>query len=565
MSMQAAQDKLTAPGAPFEMEEVPIRGVPTRTWKHALPTLAALTDQSRRHGDRPFFVYEQERISYAAHFRAVATLAHWLVDQGVRKGDRVGLAMRNLPEWPVIFLAATTIGAIAVPLNAWWTGAELGYGLADSGAAILFCDAERHHRIAPHRSALDSLRHIVVTRMQGAVPDDAIPLEHLIGTTDGYDGLRADSLPPVDLAADDEATIFYTSGTTGTPKGALGTHRNILTYIMSSGYAGARGALRRGAAVPPSLPKVRLTVVPLFHVTGCVASLIGGMTAGSTHVFMRKWDTVGAMRLIERERVNITGGVPTIAWQLLDHPDRKSHDLSSLEAIVYGGAPAPAELARRIHEELGAMPGNGWGMTETMSTVTINSAEDYLARPDSCGVPVAVADIRIVATDGVTTLPPGAIGELWVKGPMVVKGYWNRPTETAASFVDGWVRTGDLGRVDGDGFCTIVDRAKDVVIRGGENIYSAEVENILVGHPAVAEAALIAVPHRTLGEEPAAVVHLASGAGATESDLQAWVRDRLAAFKVPVRILFSADALPRNAGGKVIKQDLRPLFTPRET
>jgi acyl-CoA synthetase (AMP-forming)/AMP-acid ligase II len=266
------------------------------------------------------------------------------------------------------------------------------------------------------------------------------------------------------------------------------------------------------------------------------------------------------MEIIQREKVNATGGVPTIAWQLLEHPARANYDLSSLETIAYGGAPSAPELVKRIHEEFGALPGNGWGMTETTATVTTHSAEDYLSRPTSAGPPVAAADLKIMTVEGDRELPPGEVGELWARGPMIVKGYWNKPEATAATFVDGWVRTGDLARLDEDGFLYIVDRAKDMIIRGGENIYSSEVEDVLYAHPAVTDCALVGMPHRTLGEEPVAVVHLAPGKSATEAELQDWVRARLAGFKVPVQIRFATDVLPRNAQGKILKTDLRALF-----
>ena len=303
-----------------------------------------------------------------------------------------------------------------------------------------------------------------------------------------------------------------------------------------------------------------LTVIPLFHVTACSAGMTGVMFAGSTLVFMHKWDATRALEIIEREKVTATGGVPTIAWQLIEHPERDKYDLSSLKSISYGGAPSAPELVRKIREVFGALPGNGWGMTETMATVTSHTAEDYLNRPDSCGPAVPVSDLKIMDADGQTELPVGQVGELWARGPQIVKGYWNKPEATAATFVDGWVRTGDLARLDEEGFCYIVDRAKDMIIRGGENIYSSEVENVLYDHPAVTDAALIGLPHRTLGEEPAAVVHLAPGAEASEAELQAWVRERLAAFKVPVRIVFCKETLPRNANGKILKKDLAGLF-----
>ncbi|MDP3675068.1 MAG: class I adenylate-forming enzyme family protein [Novosphingobium sp.] len=557
--MAQAEALLCAPGAPFEMETVAIGGIPTRTWKNAIPTLAALVETGRAHGDRTFAVYEDERVSFEGWFRAVAALSAHLHASGVTKGDRVALAMRNLPEWPVAFFAVTAIGAICVPLNAWWTGAELAYGLSNSGAKALICDAERLARIAPHRHALNHLEDILVSRCDQA-PANATRLEDVIGSPARYGELPERDLPESDLAPDDDATIFYTSGTTGNPKGALGTHRNLLTNIVSSGYNGARTFLRRGEAPPEPTPKVLLTVIPLFHVTACSAMLMGAVAAGHRLVFMHKWDTVKAFEIIEREKVNVTGGVPTIAWQLLEHPDRAKYDLSSLESISYGGAPSAPELVRKIREEFGALPGNGWGMTETMATVTGIAAEDYLAKPTSAGPAVPVADLKIMDDAGENELPTGEVGELWARGPMIVKGYWNNPEATAATFIDGWVRTGDLARLDEDRFCFIVDRAKDMLIRGGENIYSSEVENALYDHPAVTDAAVIGIPHRTLGEEPAAVVHLAPGTSTSVAELQDWVRARLAAFKVPVRIVFMAETLPRNANGKILKKELGALF-----
>ena len=553
---------LCAPGQRFEMEEVDVRGVTTRAWKNAPPTLAALAALSREHGDVDFTVYEGERVSYDAWHRATAKLARHFIEEGITKGDRIALAMRNLPEWPVIFFAATAIGAIVVPLNAWWTGAELEYALKDSGARLLVCDAERHERLHDHYGALPGLEAVLVSRGNGALSGNARRLEDIIGKTADYPTLADDDLPVVDLVPDDEATIFYTSGTTGEPKGALGTHRNICTNIFSSAYASARSFLRRGEMPPDPPPRnVGLLVIPLFHVTACSATLTGGMAGGATLIFMHKWDAEEAFGIIEREGVTLAGGVPTIAWQLIEHPAREKYDLSSLNTISYGGAPSAPDLVRKIRDVMGALPGNGWGMTETMATLTSHSAEDYLNRPESCGPPVPVSDIKVTGPEG-EALPSGQVGELWARGPQIVKGYWNKPQATAETFVHGWVRTGDLARIDEEGFCYIVDRAKDIVIRGGENIYSTEVENILYDHPAVTDAAVIALPHRTLGEEPGAVVHCAPGQEASELELQDWVREHLAAFKVPVRIVFSDDTLPRNANGKILKGELKALFEP---
>ncbi len=582
MPLRDAVAALTAPGLPFEMATVSIRGVPTRVWKNAPGTIRELVLAAQGHGDQIATILDGERISYDAQFKAIATLAGKLRDKGVVRGDRVAFATRNLPEWPVIFFAVTVLGAIAVPLNAWWTGAELEYGIRDSGAKLLIVDGERWARLADAK--LGSVEVIVTRALKSVRPEPVqgppflsgeekngastssartVFLEALIGAPASWANLPDAELPDAEIAPDDDATIFYTSGTTGNPKGALGTHRNLMTNILSAAFGAARACLRRGELPPASAPKTILAVIPLFHVTACSATLMGAQLAGHTMVFMRKWDTVQAMDLIQRERVNLTGGVPTIAWQLIEHPDRANYDLSSLEAIAYGGAPSAPDLVKRIFEEFGAMPGNGWGMTETMATVTGHTAEDYLNRPTSAGPPVAVADLEIRGDDGTTVLPVGEVGELWARGPMVVKEYWGRPEATAETFVDGWVRTGDLAKLDDQGFLYVVDRAKDMVIRGGENIYSTEVENVLYAHPAVTDCALIGIPHRTLGEEPAAVVHLCPGCEASEVELQAWVKQHLAPFKMPVAIRFVHETLPRNANGKILKKDLGALFADR--
>jgi long-chain acyl-CoA synthetase len=284
------------------------------------------------------------------------------------------------------------------------------------------------------------------------------------------------------------------------------------------------------------------------------------MTIGARLVLMDRFEPEAAMALIERERATSTGGVPTIPWQLLEHPARSRYDLSSLDSITYGGAPAAAELVRRMNETWPhAKIGTGWGMTETCATFTHHYGEDYLNRPESCGPVTPVGDMKVVGPDG-AALPAGDVGELWVRGPHVVRGYWGKPEATADSFVDGWLKTGDLARIDAEGFCYIVDRIKDMIIRGGENIYSVEVEDVLYTHPAVMDAALVPIPHQTLGEEPGAVVTLKPGAEASEDELRAHVRERLAAFKVPVQVLLMREPLPRNPSGKILKRELRQLF-----
>jgi len=558
-SLTDVQDRLTATGQVYEIETVVIGGRPMRVWKNAPPTFRALLEASRAHGDAPFVVFEDERVTHGAFFKAAAHLAYWLRGQGVGKGDRVAVAMANLPEWPVAAFAAAALGAIIVPLNAWWTGRELRYGLADSGACVLIADAERYQRIEDYLPELPALQIRVVSRAEAA-PAGAFGLVDLIGGSSTWMNLSDVDLPAADVGPDDPATLFYTSGTTGDPKGALGSQRNALTNPISSSYSLARSALRRGEEPASTAGRRTLMSIPLFHVTAFNASLLGAILSGSLLVFMRKWDVIEAFRLIEQEKIQGAGGVPTIAWQLLEHPARGDFDLSSLDAIGYGGAPAASELVRRIAEEFGAAPNTGWGMTETSATLTHHAAEEYLNRPASCGPALPVSAIRIMLEDGVTEAAVGTVGELWASGPQIVKGYWNKPEATAATFIDGWVRTGDLARVDEEGFCYIVDRAKDVIIRGGENIYSAEVEGVLFEHPAVSDVAVVGVPHRILGEEPAAVVVLSPGSAATEDELKLWVRSRLAVFKTPVRFLFSSSPLPRNANGKLLKAEIRALL-----
>ncbi|HEY0649785.1 class I adenylate-forming enzyme family protein [Phenylobacterium sp.] len=568
MSIAEAHARLTAPGAPFEIEEQVIRGVTTKTWKNAPPTLRDVFVNGQRFKDREFLVYDDDRATYDGFGRATLTLAHRLIADGVKKGDRVAVIMRNLPEWPVAFWAGQLVGAIVTPLNAWWTGAELEYGLADSGTKVAFVDDERLDRVEEFLGKLPDLEKVYIARHAGErLPAKTARLEDAIGPVNGWAGLPELAMPDVPLGPEDDATILYTSGTTGRPKGALGTHRNMTSNIGAGGISAARNFLRAGEPLPEMDPlkvpqRCTLLVVPMFHATGLSATLGPTMNSGGKIVLMRRWDAEPAMRLIEREKVSSTGGVPTIAWQLIEHPARAKYDLSSLVAVTYGGAPSAPELVRRIGETFpGSQPGNGWGMTETTATFTSHMGKDYENRPDSAGPAAPVGEMHVRdPADGKTILPAGSVGELWCKGPQVVKLYWNKPEATAETFQDGWLRTGDLARIDEEGFLFIIDRAKDMLIRGGENIYCVEVENVLYDHPDVMDAALVGIPHKTLGEEPAAVVHLKPGGTATEAELRQWVRERLAGFKVPVKVAFWPETLPRNANGKIMKTELKKVF-----
>jgi len=566
MSVREAYAAITAPGQPAEMEEAVIRGVKLRVWKNIPATLRDVVTAGRAHGEKIFLVHDDERISFEAFHRAVANFALTLQNAGVVKGDRVAIVMRNLPEWPVAFYAGIALGAILTPLNAWWTGPELEYGLTDSGTKILVVDIERYERMKEHLHNCPDLEKVYVSRSSEELAHPLVQsLETVLGEPNNWINLPDIQLPDGPLEADDDATIFYTSGTTGKPKGALATHRNVNSNIGAGMAAGQRPFLRRGEPVPtpdPDAPqKASILSVPFFHATGCMAILNPTLATGAKIVMMRRWDAEEGMRLIEREKVTSAGGVPTIAWQLIEHPARHKYDLSSLESVAYGGAPSAPELVRKIKETWPkSSAGNGWGMTETSATATSNSAEDYEHRPDSCGPAVPVTDLKIMTVEGDRELATGEVGELWCKGPQVVKGYWNKPEATAQTFVDGWVKTGDLARLDEEGFCYIIDRAKDMLIRGGENIYCIEVENVLYDHHSIMDAALVGIPHKTLGEEPAAVVTLKPGAEASEQELRAFVAERLAAFKVPVKVVFWPETLPRNANGKILKNELKKVF-----
>ena len=563
-TIDAIQRGLTAPGAPFETERAIIRGIEMQVWKNIPRNLRAVLHAARAFGDREAIVYEGERVTYSGFFLAAATLAHELVARGCRKGDRVAIAMRNLPEWPIAYFAIVSIGAIVTPLNAWGTAAELTYGLTDSGARFAIVDEERHSRIEGHRKDTASLERIYVARYTGALENDiTVALEKIVGPPCAWSTLRPVEVPAIDVDPDDIASLYYTSGTTGRPKGAFATHRAVLSNIAAIPFASARAYLRRGEPLPasgPVVPKASLVGLPLFHVTGCNVILVPSINAGNKLVIMHKWDVVRAFELIAQERVTNIGGVPALAWQVLEHPCRKDFDLSSIERVNWGGAPASPELAGGIRAAFPtAAVTTGWGMTELSGVHTDIAGIDLIVRPNSCGCPVGDYKLKICDAAG-NELPRGTTGELWAFGPNAAIGYWNNPDATAETFVKGWVKTGDIGYLDDKGFCFIVDRAKDMLIRGGENIYCIEVENAIYQHPAVVDAAVVGLPHRTLGEEPGAVVTLRQGHLVNQEELRAFVAQHLAAFKVPVRIVFTDSPLPRNPSGKILKAACKSMF-----
>ncbi len=573
MSMAEATAQMTAPGSMFETERATVNGVEMTVWKNAPATLRQILDLSLLHASRDFLVYQGQRFTFDEHYRAASTLAHRLLADGVVKGDRVAIASRNLPQWVIAFWGTVLTGAVVVPINAWWTPEELQYGLSDSGCSVLFVDEERLERVRGSLDDLPDLSTIVVISEDPQRPARLGAAHERVRTVDfnEYVGtISATATPPeVELATDDDATMFYTSGTTGHPKGAVGTHRNAISNLMNLFFAGARGAKRFGAGDVveggDSVPNANLLSVPLFHATGCLATMITATASGGKLVMMHHFDAGQALALIESERITMFGGVPTIAMQILDHPDFKKFDTSSVKSVSYGGAPSPPELVRRIQATFPTgQPGNGYGLTETSAAVCLNGGPDYVDKPDSCGPAMPVIEVAIVpegfeGDEPTPDLPkgPDVVGELWIKGPNVVRGYWKKPEATAKAFTKGWLRSGDIARIDEEGFVFIVDRAKDMIIRGGENVYSVAVEAAIFEHPDVADCAVVGLPHTTLGEEVAAVIVLRPGHVLEAEEINRHVAHHLARYEVPTRIFFRAEPLPRNPQGKVLKRELR--------
>ncbi|PQM29644.1 fatty acid--CoA ligase [Sphingopyxis lindanitolerans] len=536
------------------MATIEVEGAPTRVYVHAKADLRAIFEESRRFGDAIFLQYLDEKISFEAHWRAATTLAHHLADSvGVGKGDRVAVCMRNYPEWSVAAWAALAVGAVLVPLNAWGTGEDIARQVGETGAKLLFADSERMTRLEGH-----DLGGVPQISVRGA--GRGRPLDELIGCPGTWADLDPPALRDPGLKPDDLATLFYSSGTTGRSRAVFGTHRNITTNLVNTGVRAARAALRRGDELPPPTgPNSLLLGVPLFHVTGFNAVLVPALAAGSRVVLMYKWDAGEAALLIEEERVTATTLVPTMWLQLLESVEAGIHDLSSLVTAGSGGAAAGASLFDRLRHRIPcASIGQGYGATETASLIAAICCEDLDHRPGSVGLPVPCCDVRIVDDDGFD-VPPGVRGELLVRGANVTQGYWPLGEAEPAARGDGdWYATGDLVRQDSEGFLYILDRKKDLIIRGGENIHCLEIEEALRAHEAIIDAAVLGRFHPILGEDVVAVVQLAEAAPRpSDSDVAFFLSDRLSAHKCPVAIDYQWEPLPRNAAGKVLKPLLR--------
>ncbi|GGB38956.1 fatty acid--CoA ligase [Sphingomonas metalli] len=540
--------RLTAPGGMLETATVARGGVALPVIATAPPSLAQyFAHYCTVHRDVEFLVSGAERLTYGETYAAAERLARALVGRGIGRGDRVGVAARNSPAWIVTYMATLMAGGVATLLNGWWQADELQAALADVDCALIVADAPRAQRLAK----IEGLRTPVVTL------DDTLPvMEAIAPLLGGAEG------PLPELTGDDLATILFTSGSTGVSKGALSDHRAVVagTFSFLAQTLTMLGIVTADGNPPQGQPCTLLTI-PLFHVTAEVPVFLQSFAMGRRLVLMPKWDTLEAMRLIERERVTYFIGVPLMSFEILNHPDRASFDLSSVTDFGAGGAPRPVEHVLRIDQEMGgSAPLIGYGLTETNAVGTGNWRSNYVNKPASCGraspplVEIAILD------DAGNRLPQGARGEVAIRTVANIRGYWNRPEATAAAFTaDGFFRSGDIGYLDPEGYLFIVDRKKDIIIRGGENISCQEVEAALYLHPAVREAAVFGLADERLGEVPAAVVWC-GGEPVTAEALCRFLAEHIAAFKIPARIWIADAPLPRLGTEKIDKVGLKARY-----
>jgi len=543
---------LTAPGQPFELNTVRINGVEYRNFANMQRNLGEYFQVMHAHAGKDFAVYRDERYTFAEAYAHSAAFGAALVDRyGLAKGDRVAILSRNNPQWMMAFIGATSVGAVAVPMNAWWTTEELDYGFEDSGAKIAVVDRQRLERLLPIVDE-HGLRIITVDDCSG------LDVEHC-AFGDLLHDYRGADMPQVDVDTDDYATIMYTSGSTGHPKGALSSHRGVLSALWSWMCLGVATKLAGTQEVrDKELPPVALLTIPLFHCTASHSAFMLSLIVGRTMVIMYKWDAEEALRLIEAERVTWFNGVPTMSAELQAAAENSDRDLSSLTEIMAGGAARPPEQVKKITGTFKkSAPGIGWGLTETNALGAVNAGVFYVTRPDSTGrVVPAVTDFKIIDPAG-NELPPGERGEICVKSPANALGYWNKPEATAEAFQDGWFHTGDVAYMDADGFVYIVDRIKEIIIRGGENISCLEVEAAIYAHPAVFEAAVFGLPDERLGEIVGAAIVPKENCELDAEELRDFLRDHLASFKIPAHVFLRSEQLPRIASGKIFKRQLK--------
>ena len=552
---QQALEQLTAPGAPFEVTRVDQAAGSVAAFKNAAPSLRDYLNGGRQHGDKTLVQYPGQEWSYAAFFRAVDRLSHWLLNEhGIERGEPVAIAMRNRPEWLIAFVAIINSGALAVPLNSWGRAQELDQGLKDSDAKLVICDAQR---LAFVRETDINIPALVVEPTE---PDAAS--EDLAEILD-QEGPVPGELPAID--GSDPALLLFTSGTSGRPKGVLLTHSNCCQAVMNLEFVGAstyltnQEAMGRHLASP--VPPKTLLAVPLFHVSGLFSQFIINLHHGRGLYIMYKWDAAEALRLVREQQVTVLMGAPTMMLDLLGHPDFEVTDAANLTNVSSGGAATPEKLFELYREKTGAaLSGGGWGMTETMGTGAAFTGFYYEQRPGASGFPSPIMEFSFRDELG-AEVPNGQPGEIHVRSSAAIQGYFSGEG-AGQNFVDGWLATGDIGYLSDEGLLYVCGRVKDMIIRGGENIYPSEIEACLLTLPGCLEAAVVGLPHDTWGEEVAAVIRVSGDASLDSSVVQSHCRERLAAYKVPAQVVFTDEPLPRNALRKLLKPQIRERYWP---
>jgi len=551
-SYDEALARLTAPGSLFELRIEDVGGRPMRNFARRPKSLSELVVQAARHGERDFLIQGNRRISYAEFAQLVWGTALRFRGAGLEKGDRLAILAYNSLDYALCVFAAASLGSIAVPLNGWWVEAEIEHALRDSGSRFLMVDERLHRRVRKLLGGIEGLETVFFSG--DASPEGTRPLRDMIAA-------HAELNPLAEVCEDDPFAILYTSGTTGRPKGCVTTHRGTITQVMGivlhamlAGALGEAGPLPSDGSQPTSL-----MTSPLFHVSGLHTGLCTAMAAGAKVVFSEgRFDPNQVLRLIEREKVTTWGAIPTMLHRVVHSPDVGRYDISSLTRVSVGGAPTPPETMARARSVFPVAPSmtNGYGITETHGVVMLKGGRGLTQKPTAAGRPAPFFDAKLVDDQG-REVADGDLGELCLYGPTITPGYWKRPDATAESIRDGWLHTGDVAYRDADGDYHIVDRAKDMIIRGGENVYCVEIENCLAEHPGIDEAAIVGVSDAELGERVKAVVRLTPGASLDEEGVRRHVAAQLATFKVPEFVEFSDAPLPRNPAGKILKDSLR--------
>ena len=551
---------LTAPGAPFEVVNASVLGHDMRVFKNAPENLADIFQEARHHGAAEFVTLGETRLTFDAFFDQADRLSGWLQNRAnISPGQSVAICMKNCPEWMAAFVAISNIGAVPVSVNSRGEGAVMSHAVDDADSVFVIADAKRLRAL---REAGCDLPAICV----GDESDEA-----LIGATSYAEVMTSTpDYKSIARKTDDPAAMFFTSGTTGRAKAAVMTHRNIITGLLTTQMAIASISMTMAEqygmtveALKAHMPqRCSAMIFPLFHVSGCISTFLSSLASGGKLVMMNRWNADEALRLIEAEKISSFGGVPTMHWDLVKAAKNTKRDLSSLRALSCGGQALPLGLLAEIRETFpNVIIGAGYGMTEASGAVSQATGEGITSRPKASGQKLAMIDIKVTDDEG-QELPEGEIGEFWVRGPTVIKEYHRRPEANAKAFKEGWYRTGDIGKLDSDGYLTVVDRKTDMVISGGENIYCAEVEQALGRHPAVRQVTTFGVPDDRLGER--LVAGFVIDGQVTPDELMAYAKDNLAAYKVPTDIILQANSFELNAMGKVEKHKVRAAYLARK-